>query len=253
MTEPVTWRRDGSLGRIELNRPAAANALDPATASALGDAVEEAAAQDVHTVLVTGAGTRFCAGGDVQYFARVEDQPAALSALASKLDEVFQRLARLEKPVVVGVQGAVAGAGLALMLSGDIVVAGGTTKFVTGYAGIGLNPDCGLSWLLPRAVGHQRASEMLLAGRLLTAPEALQWGLVTRVVDVDQVEEEALALAQSLAAGPSFALGQTRRLLRESWESARGETGVDEARTIARAVGLPIAREAISQFVSKGG
>lgn len=252
MGDLVTYAVADGVARIELNRPGASNAVDLDTAAALGGAVDAAAADDaVRVVLLTGAGKRFCAGGDVASFVAADDQSAYLLELAGALDGVLQRLSAMPKPVVVGVQGAVAGAGLAVMLSGDLVVAGSSTKLVTAYAGIGLTPDCGLSWLLPRAVGQQRAAEMLLAGRILTAEEATAWGLVTRAVDDGEVLPEAEALAARLAAGPAYALGQAKRLVRESWASTRAETGADEARTIAAAVTTDDAQAAISRFLGR--
>lgn len=252
MGDLVTYAVADGVARIELNRPGASNAVDLDTATALGGAVDAAAADDaVRVVLLTGAGKRFCAGGDVASFVAADDQSAYLLELAGVLDGVLQRLSAMPKPVVVGVQGAVAGAGLAVMLSGDLVVAGSSTKLVTAYAGIGLTPDCGLSWLLPRAVGQQRAAEMLLAGRVLTAEEAVGWGLVTRSVDDGEVLPEAEALAARLAAGPAYALGQAKRLVRESWASTRAETGADEARTIAAAVTTDDAQAAISRFIGR--
>lgn len=252
MGDLVTYAVADGVARIELNRPEASNAVDLDTAAALGGAVDAAAADDaVRVVLLTGAGKRFCAGGDVASFVAADDQSAYLLELAGALDGVLQRLSAMPKPVVVGVQGAVAGAGLAVMLSGDLVVAGSSTKLVTAYAGIGLTPDCGLSWLLPRAVGQQRAAEMLLAGRVLTAEEAVAWGLVTRSVDDGEVLPEAEALAARLAAGPAYALGQAKRLVRQSWASSRAETGADEARTIAAAVTTDDAQAAISRFLGR--
>ncbi|MGX4688084.1 enoyl-CoA hydratase/isomerase family protein [Streptomyces sp. JNUCC 63] len=252
MSDLVKYGVVDGVARIVFNRPQVSNAIDLDTATALGVAVDTAAADDaVRAVLLTGAGKRFCAGGDVASFVAADDQAAYLLELAGVLDEVLQRLTAIPKPVVVGVQGAVAGAGLAVMLSGDLVVAGSSTKFVTAYAGIGLTPDAGLSWLLPRAVGQQRAAEMLLAGRALTAPEAVEWGLVMRTVDDEAVGTEALALAERLAAGPAHALGQARRLLRESWAGPRPETGADEARTIAAAVTTPEAQGAIARFLDR--
>jgi 2-(1,2-epoxy-1,2-dihydrophenyl)acetyl-CoA isomerase len=248
----VRYAVTDGVAHIELNRPDAANAVDLDTATAFGEAVDAAAADDaVRAVLLTGAGKRFCAGGDVASFVAADDQPAYLLELAGVLDGVLQRLAAMPKPVVVRVQGAVAGAGLAVMLSGDLVVAGESTRFVTAYAGIGLTPDCGLSWLLPRAVGQQRAAEMLLAGRALTAAEAVEWGLVTRSVGDEAALAEAGALAARLATRPAYALGQAKRLVRESWASSRAETGADEARTIAAAVSGEEAQSLIQAFVSR--
>lgn len=239
------------LATVELNRPEAANALDLPLAERLRTVIDRLGGDDVRAVLVTGAGKRFCAGGDVRSFLASDDPAAYVERLASTADHALQRLAELDKPVVAAVHGAVAGAGLAVMLSCDLVVAAGGTKFVTAYAGIGLTPDCGLSWLLPRAVGQQRALELLLTPRTLTAEEARDWGLVTEVVDDEAVAERGRVLAASLAEGPAVALGQARRLVRSSYAAGRGPTGADESRTIAAAVRTDDARRLISAFTSR--
>ncbi|HET8593708.1 MAG TPA: enoyl-CoA hydratase-related protein [Intrasporangium sp.] len=239
------------LATVELNRPDAANALDLPLAEQLALAVDRLAGPDVRAVLLTGAGKRFCAGGDVRSFLAAEDPAAYLEQLASTADRALQRLGELDKPVVAAVQGAVAGAGLAVMLSCDLVVAAAGTKFVTAYSGIGLTPDCGLSWLLPRAVGQQRALELLLTPRTLSAVEARDWGLVTEVVDDAGVLARAREVAATLAAGPASAFGQARRLVRSSYAASRAETGADEAATIARAVQTEDAQRLIAAFTSR--
>lgn len=166
-----------AVAHVELNRPDAANAFDLDTTRELAAAVERAATDvEVRALLVTGAGPRFCAGGDVASFAAAPDQPAYIHQLAIELDAAFRALAAVEKPVVVAVQGAVAGAGLALMLSCDVIVAAPATKFVFAYSGIGFTPDCGVSYLLPRAVGQQRALAFALTGKPATTTEAHEWG-----------------------------------------------------------------------------
>lgn len=245
---PVTFEIQAGVGRITLNRPTVANAVDLPTAHALRAAVAQAGADtSVGAVLVTGAGPRFCAGGDVASMVAAEDRSAALHELAEALDGALQDLAALDKPVVCAVQGAVAGAGLAVMLSCDVIVAEASTKFVMAYPGVGLTPDCGVSWLLPRAVGQQRALEFALTGRVLTGPEALAWGMVTESVE-GGAAERATALAETMAAGPAYALGQARRLLRAGWESTRAAAGAEESRTIAEAVGTPYAAQALAGF-----
>jgi 2-(1,2-epoxy-1,2-dihydrophenyl)acetyl-CoA isomerase len=239
------------VATVELNRPEAANALDLPLAERLGTVVDRLGGEDVRAVLVIGAGKRFCAGGDVPSFLASDDPPAYVEELASTADRALQLLAELDKPVVAAVHGAVAGAGLAVMLSCDLVVAAAGTKFVTAYAGIGLTPDCGLSWLLPRAVGQQRALELLLTARTLTAEEARDWGLVTEVVDDSAVRDRGRELAASLAGGPAVAFGQARRLVRSSWSASRAETGTDEARTIAAAVQTDDAQRLITAFTSR--
>lgn len=253
MSEPelVRYSVTEGVAHLELNRPGVSNAVDLPTAQALHHAIERAAADTAaRAVLVSGAGKRFCAGGDVASFVAADDRAAYLEELATALDAALQNLAALEKPVVAAVQGAVAGAGLAVMLSCDVIVAAAGTRFVTAYAEIGLTPDCGLSYLLPRAVGQPRALELLLTGRVLTAVEALEWGLVTEVDD-DQSRSRAEGLAQSLATGPTFALGQAKRLVRASWDSTRADVGREEARVIAQAVGDSDARRRIDAFINR--
>ncbi|MEI2778822.1 MAG: enoyl-CoA hydratase-related protein [Tetrasphaera sp.] len=171
--------------------------------------------------------------------------------LASEVDQALQDLATMGKPVVAGVQGAVAGAGLAVMLSADLVLAAESMRFLTAYAGVGLTPDCGLSWLLPRAIGSQRALELALTGRVLTAAESHAWGLITTVVPDDELAQQSRAVVVRLAAAPPFAMGQARRLIRQSWTSTRAETGADEARTIAHAATTTEAQQLIGQFLAR--
>lgn len=171
--------------------------------------------------------------------------------LVGLLDEALVALHDLDKPVVAAVHGAVAGAGLALMLSCDLVVAASSTRFVSAYAGVGLTPDCGLSWLLPRAVGQQRALELLLTPRAIGADEARAWGLVTEVVADHEVADRAAELADSLADGPAYALGQARRLVRRGWTQERVAAGRLEAATIARAVVTPAATERLERFAGR--
>ena len=182
-------------------------------------------------------------------FAAAEDQPAYIHQLAVELDAAFRALGALEKPVVAAVHGAVAGAGLALMLSCDVVVAAAATKFVFAYPGIGFTPGCGLSYLLPRAIGQQRALAFSLVGKPATASEALAWGMVAEVAD--DAHARAEEVARALADGPATTLGQVRRLLRQGWEMDRVETGLEEARTITEMVKGAEAQALIEEFVSR--
>ena len=249
MSGTVRYEIADGVAHLVLDRPDAANAIDMDTALALGDAVDTAVADDaVRVLLLTGAGPRFCAGGDVAWMLGDDDRGARVEALATVLDGVLARLHSSAKPAVAAVQGAVAGAGLAVMLSCDVVVAAPTTKFVAAYAAVGLSPDCGVSWLLPRAVGQQRALEMLLAQRVLVADAALAWGGGAQIAD--DPGAAATELARRMAAGPAYALGQTRRLVRDSWVRDRVASGADETRTITRAVQTPEADRLLSRFLA---
>lgn len=248
----VRYSVEDGIASLALNRPDQSNSIDLDTARALSDAVDRARLDDdARVVMVTGEGTRFCAGGDVASMAEAEDPAGYLLDAASALDGALRKLSALEKPVLAGVQGAAAGAGLAVALSADLVVSAASSKFLAAYADVGLTPDCGLSWMLPRAVGQQRALDLVLTGRVLSADEALDWGLVTRVVPDEQLTEQVRATAAALAEAPPFALGQARRLLRQSWATTRAETGADEARTISRAVQTAEARRLIARFLGK--
>ena len=250
--EPVLLDVEEGVAHVQLNRPASSNAIDLAAARAF-DAAVRAVSEDrsVRAVLVTGAGPRFCAGGDVASMMAADDRESYVEELANTLDGALQRLTALDRPVVAGVGGAVAGAGLAAMLSCDIVVAGQGTKFITAYSAVGLTPDCGLSWLLPRAIGQQRALELLLTNRRLSAEEAEAWGLVSEVVPDDQVAGRAAELARTFAQHGSSAHGQARALVRGSWESTRAEVGAKEARVIGQASVSHEAKDLLSAFASR--
>lgn len=240
------------IARIALARPDQANAVDLPMARALRQAVDRVAADpDARVVVISGSGSRFCAGGDVGAMAADPEPATYLLELAEGMDGALQALDALAKPVVAQVQGVAAGAGMALMLAADVVVSARSARYLTAYAGIGLTPDCGLSWLLPRAVGQQRALELMLTGRVLAAEEAQAWGLVTRTVLDETLAEETTALAATLAHGPAFAHGQARRLVRSAWAVSRAESGADEARTISRAVVRPDAQALISRFAGR--
>ncbi|MPY56057.1 enoyl-CoA hydratase/isomerase family protein [Streptomyces spongiae] len=251
MKDLVRYTCEKGVARIILARPTRANAIDLPTAQALGVAVDRAAQSDARAVVVLGEGKRFCAGGDVATMAAAPDRAAYVEELAMMVDDVFQRLAGLSKPVVAAVRGAVAGAGLALMLSCDVIVSAASTKFLLAYADVGLTPDCGVSYLLPRAIGQQRALELALTGRVLSAEEAREWGLVTEVVDDASVDARAVRLGERLAAGPTHALGETRRLLR-SWHMTRDKAGLEEARVIAEAMDRAEATALVDAFASRG-
>lgn len=250
MAVPVTCSVEDGVGHVELARPDAANALDLPLAHALREAVADLGADDaVRAVLVTGAGRRFCAGGDVDSFVAAPAPEAYLHELATAADAAVQELEHLAKPVVGVVHGAVAGAGLAVMLACDLVVADRGTRFAFAYPGIGLSPDCGVSHLLPRAIGSHRALSFALGGRPVDAETALAWGLVTELSD--DARARGHALVRSLADGPATAYGATRRLLRASWDADRASTGAEEARTIAALVDGEEAQRLIRGFLDR--
>jgi 2-(1,2-epoxy-1,2-dihydrophenyl)acetyl-CoA isomerase len=247
----VTHEIVDGIGRIVLSRPEQSNSFDLPTAQDLTVAVDAVSADEVLAITLTAEGKRFCAGGDVTSFLGSDDPGAYLLELANVLEGALRDLADLPKPVVAGVRGAVAGAGLAVMLSADVIVASRATKFVMAYPGIGLTPDCGVSYLVPRAIGQQRALDFALTGRVLSADEALDWGLVTSVVDDEDVEAKVDEIARTWATTAPVALGHARRLLRSSWDSTGPEQGADESATIASLVMGDEAQRLVKAFTSR--
>ncbi|WP_295524961.1 enoyl-CoA hydratase-related protein [uncultured Pseudacidovorax sp.] len=216
-TSPLLLSREGAVAILRFNRPRTVNAIDVPMAQAFLAAVRGLAADPgVRALLLCGEGKGFMAGGDLGVLSA--DPQGGAAALIGPLHEALQLLATLDLPVVAQVHGVAAGAGLSLMLQADFVLAAKGTRFNLAYVNIGASCDVGASWALPRWVGLRRALEIALLGDMLDAEAAERMGLINRVVEPDALPAEALALAQRLAAGPTRALGQLRRLLRGSVE-----------------------------------
>lgn len=252
-SEPVLLEVVDGVARLTLNRPDASNTLSLELADALAGATTElAAANDVRAVLLRGAGPRFCAGGDVKAFAASGDALGEqLGAILDALHRAVSDLAELDAPVVAAVQGSAAGAGLSLVLGADLVVAATSARFVLAYTAIGLVPDGGSTWYLPRLVGLRRATELALTNRVLDADEALAWGLVTRVVPDAELDGEAETLVTQLAAGPTGAFSDTKRLLRRSLQASLADQLGDEAIAMVRAGASADGQEGVQAFVEK--
>ena len=219
------------------------------------DAVREVTAAlrapdaDVGAVLLVGEGPNFCTGGDVKAFASAgEDVAATVRSLAGVLHDLVRALVEAPVPVVAAVHGWAAGAGMSVVLAADVAVAGTSTRLRPAYPAIGLTPDGGMTWTLPRAVGAARARHILLTDRVLSADEALDLGLVAVVVPDDAVAAEAQRLAERLAAGPVRALGRAKRLLRESPERDLGAQLDAEAASIAESAAGAEGREGVAAF-----
>jgi len=245
--------RDG-IAHLTLNRPDAVNTFDVALGNALDAQVAAIDADpSVRAVLLTGAGARFCGGGDVKSFLAhgVQALDETLQAIIGALHRAITRLARLDAPVVGAVQGSVAGAGLGLMMSCDIVLSGASTKFVVAYTGIGVTPDGSSSWYLPRHIGTARALELTLTNRVLSADEACAWGLIARVVPDETLFDEAQQLAVQLAAGPTRAFAGARQLIRDALARPLEEHLDAEAEQMRRMSHTADALEGITAFVDK--
>ncbi|MGY1693072.1 enoyl-CoA hydratase/isomerase family protein [Geodermatophilus sp. SYSU D01105] len=241
---------DGDVWAITLDRPETGNALDPAMAAELAAALRDRPVE-TRTVLLLGNGSRFCVGGDVRAFAGADDPAAYVGQLAQDWHQVVRALLYCPVPVVAGVQGAVAGAGVGLIGACDIVVCARSTKIRPAYGAIGYSPDGGSSWALTRALGAPRALELMLTNGALTAAEAHMFGLVARLVEDEEVHQAAIALAQGVAAGPVRAMVRTRALVRQAAVRTLEEQLDDEARLIADSAADPEGREGVRAFVEK--
>jgi len=250
MQLPVNFTISDGIGHIELNRPDAANTINMPLAEGFRQAAH-AAANDpsVEVVLLTSAGKRFCGGGDVSAIAHAQHPGNFLTDLAATADAGVQLLEELDRPIVAAVQGAVAGAGLGIMLAADVVVSADDTKFVFAYPEIGLTPDCGVSVALPRAMGLQRALAFALSRKPMSATDALEQGLVSELAD-DPLAR-AREVAATWASKASGALGVTRQLLRQSQNASRSAHGDREAHTIGQRVMTSEAQTLMNTFLSR--
>jgi 2-(1,2-epoxy-1,2-dihydrophenyl)acetyl-CoA isomerase len=244
--------REG-VAEITLNRPEGANALNAEMARELHDAALRCDADPaVRAVILTGSGRFFCAGGDLKDFAtRGDDLSRFIKQMAADLHLAVSRLNRMDAPVVIAVNGTAAGAGFSIALCGDLAIAAESARFTMAYTRAGLTPDGSSTYFLPRLVGLRRAKELTLTNRTLSAAEALDWGLVNRVVPDAEVMPAARALAAELAQGATLAFGQAKRLL-DGGLNATLETAMeDEAQAIAAMARTADGREGIRAFLEK--
>ncbi|QIG80759.1 enoyl-CoA hydratase/isomerase family protein [Stakelama tenebrarum] len=253
MTDSILLERDNGVARITLNRPDVGNALDIPMSRALMEAAIEVDEDDsVRCVLITGAGKLFCAGGDVAAFSGAgEKLPAFLKEITAYVHAAVTRFARMDKPVVTAVNGSVAGAGIGLAILGDIALADPRASYMLAYTAIGLSPDGGTTWMLPRLIGLRRAQELCLRNRRIGAAEAAEIGLATRMVDEGALMDEANALAAELAASATPALGVTRKLLLDSTSNSLEAQLEAESRGISGLARTPQGKEGVASFVEK--
>ncbi|WP_054814341.1 enoyl-CoA hydratase/isomerase family protein [Nocardia arizonensis] len=216
-----------------------------------GTAALRARRDGIGAILLTGSGANFCAGGNVRGFAAAPDRSAHIHGLATDLHEFVRELLASPAPVVAAVTGWAAGAGMSLVLASDIAIGGESTRLRPAYPGIGLSPDGGMSWTLPRVVGAARAREILLTDAILDAEEARRLGILSRVVADEQVRAEALALATSLAAGPRSTHASIKTLLTRSTTATLSEQLDSEREFISAAASSPTGREGVDAFVEK--
>jgi len=218
--EQVRLERDGAVAILTMARPETLNAMSARMLDEIRQGVIDAGESGARALLLTGEGRGFSSGADLAAGEIPDDLGAALDA---HFNPLIEALFDAPMPIVTAINGPAAGAGCSLALAGDVVVAARSAYFLQAFVNIGLIPDAGATWLLPRLAGRARALEMMMLGERIPAETALQWGMIARVVDDEALPGEALALARRLSEGPTLALGLVRRLVHEAQNSSLSE------------------------------
>ena len=250
--ETLLFEVSGGVATITLNRKDnPANALNARMAEELFDIGVRCGAPDVRAVIVTSTGKMFCGGGDLAEMDAAPDKPAHLTRMATLLHAGLIRLARIDAPVIMAVNGTAGGGGFSMVLSGDYVIASDRAKFVSAYTSSGLTPDGSSTYYLAKHVGLLRAKELMLTNRVLTAAEAQAWGLVNKVVPPETVMDEARAIARQIASGPTRAFGGVKRLLDTAFSDGLETQLERETRSIADMMCTKDGPAGIAAFLAK--
>ena len=240
------------LATITLNRPERLNALSNGLKAELLTAIRQIAKPDsgVRALLITGSGRAFCSGADLAEGGMSTDRDMGANLIAT-YHPILLELAALEMPVISAVNGVAAGAGMSIAISADIVLAARSAYFLQAFVNIGLVPDAGSTFLLPRLVGTARARAMMMLGERLPAEKALDWGLVYDVVEDEKLMETATALARKLAKGPTLALAGIRKLIADSHDNSYSEQLTLEAMEQRKAGRSTDCVEGVMAFIQK--
>lgn len=221
--ETVLYSVENNVSTIQMNRPDALNALSLQLSKDLRSAIEQTASDKARAVIITGSGRAFCSGGDLREMKAMGDAEgkteAYLEAPLVALHDMIRLIRETPIPFVAAVNGVCAGAGTNLALACDLVIAADNASFNEAFARIGLSPDCGGSFFLPRAMGEKLAAELFMTGESVSAERAAQFGMINRVVSTDSLMTEALLLAGKLALGPTGSFGRIKRMLNASFSN----------------------------------
>jgi 2-(1,2-epoxy-1,2-dihydrophenyl)acetyl-CoA isomerase len=249
----ISFEIKDSVGLICLNRPNEGNALIHEMACELLDAANRCDEDpEVRAVVLTGNGKMFCAGGDLKAFAAQGEKVSQYTKkITLALHAAISRFNWMDAPVIGAINGTAAGGGFSLALTTDIAIAAESAKFTMAYTRAGLTPDGSSSYFLARMVGLRRAKEMALLNPILSARQAMEWGLVNQVVADDQVLTTAIEIAHQLAKGPTRAFGTTKRLILTGTTESLESQMEKETRAIATMAGSADGREGISAFINK--
>jgi 2-(1,2-epoxy-1,2-dihydrophenyl)acetyl-CoA isomerase len=249
--ESIVLESEGQIARITLNRPDRLNSFTASMHDELKQAIDEAA--DARVLILTGAGRGFCAGQDLNDRAvSVGGHPVDLGmTVETGWNPLIRKLTGLKIPVIARVNGVAAGAGANVALACDIVVAARSARFIQSFSAIGLIPDSGGTWVLPRLIGQARAMGLALTGEPLAAEMAEEWGLIWKCVDDEALDSEVDAIAQKLASLPPLGLAAIKKLIRESWSHTLDQE-LNHQRDQMRRLGFTEDyREGVAAFLEK--
>jgi 2-(1,2-epoxy-1,2-dihydrophenyl)acetyl-CoA isomerase len=249
--ETLDFQQDGAVTRITLNRPDAANGMNDTLTRELATAATRCDVAATKAVILTGAGRFFSAGGDLKSMAASGEPGRYVKGIADDLHRAISTFARMDAVLITAVNGIAAGAGFSLAVTGDLVLAAGSSAFTMAYTRAGMSPDGSSSYYLPRLVGVRRAQELMLTNRTLSAPEALEWGLITAVVPDAELGARADELADQLASGAKGSNAAVKKLLLMSFGHGLEEQMELEGRLIASCADSPDGREGLAAFVGK--
>jgi 2-(1,2-epoxy-1,2-dihydrophenyl)acetyl-CoA isomerase len=249
--ETIDFKADGPIARITLNRPDRLNSFTAQMHSELRDALN--AASEARVIILTGAGRGFCAGQDLSDRAVAADEhPVDLGmTVETSWNPLIRTLTGLPQPVIARVNGVAAGAGANIALACDIVVAAKSAKFIQSFSAIGLIPDSGGTWVLPRLVGQARALGLALTGEPLPAEKAAEWGLIWKAVEDEALDAEVDAIATKLASLPPLGLAEIKKMIRESWSHTLDQELVRQRDAMRQLGFTEDYREGVAAFLEK--
>ena len=248
--ETIDFKADGTVARITLNRPDRLNSFTVQMHEDLRDAL--GSLRDARVVVLTGAGRGFCAGQDLNDRGVAPGEAVDLGETVQACwNPLIRTLTSLPQPVIAQVNGVAAGAGANIALACDIVVAAKSAKFIQSFSAIGLIPDSGGTWALPRLVGQARALGLALTGEPLPAEKAAEWGLIWKAVDDEALDSEVDAIATKLASLPPLGLAAIKEMIRTSWQYSLEEELDRQAGAMRRLGFTQDYREGVAAFLEK--
>ncbi|GAC1399772.1 MAG: enoyl-CoA hydratase-related protein [Mycobacterium sp.] len=253
MTEyqTIKFEQPGPIARITLNRPDAANGMNDTMTRELADAAKRCDTPATKVVVITGSGRFFCAGGDLKSFAAAETRGPFIKGVADDLHRAISTFARMNAVVITSVNGAAAGAGFSLAVTGDLVLAAESASFTMAYTRAGLSPDGSSSYYLPRLIGITKTKELMLTNRTLSSNDASQWGLVTEVIADAELAARTDQLANQMAATASKSNGGVKALMLSTFSCGLEEQMELEGRLIKELADSADGREGIDAFLAK--